>query len=291
MRDWFVKRFEFVSLAKRYCKNWLYLVTAYLIGNEPEHMVLRRDNLKIAPYEGARGVYQLLLLFKLGWFVQDCDSTYLLLGNEDGMRLKCRRNTEDVESLIGIYEKRHFECSCEDKIVVDVGMNNGDTSIYFAMRGARLVIGLEPFGDSYRLARENIELNKMQQLVIPVEAALASYEGEATLLSSFTKPTSSSLLNSGVDLDASEFGLRSHVRTTTLRQLTVELGLERIDILKLNCEGCEFDVLPNMPSEMFEVMQEVVLQVHGRPEALTEFLASHGFEVRYSDTILYAKRR
>ncbi|MEM3526638.1 MAG: hypothetical protein QXV37_04410 [Candidatus Jordarchaeaceae archaeon] len=40
--------------------------------------------------------------------------------------------------------------------MIDVGTSNGDSSIFFAMMGAKKVVGIEPFPESFDLAQKNI---------------------------------------------------------------------------------------------------------------------------------------
>jgi FkbM family methyltransferase len=61
-----------------------------------------------------------------------------------------------------------------DKIVIDVGAGIGDSSIYFASRGAKRVIAIEPNRHSYELAKKNIEVNGFHDSVELIWAALAA---------------------------------------------------------------------------------------------------------------------
>lgn len=60
-------------------------------------------------------------------------------------------------------EDYRFLLPVQNKIVVDVGANIADSSIYFTHNGAKQVIALEPFARNYELAKQNIILNKMKR--------------------------------------------------------------------------------------------------------------------------------
>ena len=47
------------------------------------------------------------------------------------------------------------------RVVVDVGAYVGDSSIYFALRGAKKVYAIEPDRDAYSELLVNIELNNV----------------------------------------------------------------------------------------------------------------------------------
>jgi FkbM family methyltransferase len=67
--------------------------------------------------------------------------------------------------------------SVKDRVVVDVGAFVGDSAIYFALRGARKVIAIEPRTGAYKEMLENIRLNKLEDVIVPINAGLASRHG------------------------------------------------------------------------------------------------------------------
>ena len=56
----------------------------------------------------------------------------------------------------------------EGRVVVDVGAFVGDSAIYFALKGARKVIVIEPHPGAYAEMLENIKLNNLEGVIIPV---------------------------------------------------------------------------------------------------------------------------
>jgi len=59
-----------------------------------------------------------------------------------------------------------------DHVVIDVGAFIGDSAIYFALKGAKKVIALEPHPGAYAEMLENIRLNNLEDRIIPVNAGL-----------------------------------------------------------------------------------------------------------------------
>ena len=47
----------------------------------------------------------------------------------------------------------------KNRVVIDIGADIADSSIYFAMIGAKKVIALEPFPKNFEVAQKNITLN------------------------------------------------------------------------------------------------------------------------------------
>src|SRR5438132_253853 len=62
----------------------------------------------------------------------------------------------------------------KEKIVIDVGSNIGDTPIYFALQGAKKIIGLEPFPRNYELANKNIITNNLSDKITMILAGCSA---------------------------------------------------------------------------------------------------------------------
>ena len=63
-------------------------------------------------------------------------------------------------------------------MVIDVGAFVGDTAMYFILRGARRVIAVEPHPGAYAEMLDNVKLNNLKGVVVPVNAGLASKPGK-----------------------------------------------------------------------------------------------------------------
>ena len=76
-------------------------------------------------------------------------------------------------------------------------------------------------------------------------------------------------------------------RLRRLDQVIGELGLERIDLLKIDVQRAEMDVLLGLDDAALAKVRQIVLEVHdkrdgataGRADALSDLLRRHGFEV------------
>jgi len=99
---------------------------------------------------------------------------------KDGVRF--RRIDLIVLSIFGLYgEPEYSFINVGNRDVVDVGAYVGDTAIYFALRGAKRVITIEPHPKAFKEMIENIKLNNLEDIVIPVNAGLASRPREIWL--------------------------------------------------------------------------------------------------------------
>jgi len=98
-----------------------------------------------------------------------------------------------------------------------------------------------------------------------------------------------------------EFAQSVPVETITLDDFALENGIQRIDFLKMDCEGAEYDIFFNASKSVLGMIQKISMEYHDldlsrNHEALQIFLRTHGFNVyiKSSETskvgMLYACR-
>src|SRR5208337_3994018 len=67
--------------------------------------------------------------------------------------------------------------------------------------------------------------------------------------------------------------------------LMKELAIERINLLKLDCEGAEWDILP-AAEEVLPKIQQICMEFHSMqgwtPEKLAVWLSEPGYKVRHT---------
>ena len=176
-------------------------------------------------------------------------------------------------------------------VVLDVGANVGCVTLPMAgaVGEAGTVIAFEPSPVYPRLLR-NLDLNPaIRGRVIPERLALGQVNevaewrenlrnrGNGTLLPSQETKQLQDVLGEGVK-----------VKTVTLDSYVAERGLSRIDMLKVDVEGMEYEVLTGgretlrrwHPSIVFETIMAVE-DIRGRPviEETTKFLVAFGYKL------------
>ena len=159
-------------------------------------------------------LYQLLTLLDRGWQIKEISAEYVTL--QKNVCLKCRLlKGLDLGHINEIYEKKAYGIEPRE-YVVDAGASNGDSAIYFAVNGASKVLALEPDPESYALAEENVKVNKLEEKVILLQAALSSTEGEANFLIPVSLPNASSLKPTEHLSKAIDFGHAKQMQVKTV---------------------------------------------------------------------------
>ena len=117
-----------------------------------------------------------------------------------------------------------------------------ESAVYFAINGAKKVIALEPDEENYKLALMNIKENKLENKIVLLSKALAPKEGVISFYKYLYSSNASSIdPNNMVKLD--DKLIVQQVEATTLNEIINMVKGERVGLLKLDCEGCEYGVL------------------------------------------------
>jgi FkbM family methyltransferase len=169
-----------------------------------------------------------------------------------------------------------------DATVVDVGANIGVFSVWAVRElGAARVIAVEPGPAAVGALRGNIGRNRLDRVeLIPV--ALGRDPRTATLFS--RGPSSMNTLFQR-DLYGSDFEEEAQVEVITLDDLFERFGIDRCDLLKLDCEGAEYESPAGAGDETLGRVSRIVGEYHeglaqGGPESLRRQLEVHGFVVK-----------
>jgi FkbM family methyltransferase len=182
--------------------------------------------------------------------------------------------------------------------VVDIGGGLGDYSLFAALQQPTCqVYTFEPTPDSFRLLQENIAMCGSRNVrAEPVaiwskagEIAIDTSPGEAV---QFISRETNGLTAPG----------QVRVASITLAQALERCGIERCDLLKMDCEGAEYPILFATPPETLQKVQRIVMEYHDNAGPYTHadlerFLSQLGYRVRsYPNAVhaylgyLYAER-
>jgi FkbM family methyltransferase len=281
-----VSKFGALKRIRRHFRNWPTVLLLYYLGRSPRAVRLRNGTVLQFGADGRidPGILVQLVprLLEAGWTIQPVDRTHALISNSrTGTKLMCRflPHWSDVMPLLEVYEDKVYGEEFQGKVVLDVGMANGDSSIFFAQHGAKLVIGLEPIPESYELAKGNIERNGLDATVIPLHAALHSGLGKIVIKVASAAPNRSSVAPEN-DKTVINFDTNLEVETVGVLDLVKRFGIDRIDYVKMDCEGCEYNVLRSLPKELLGKIGTLEFEFHDGPQDLPDLLRSSGFQVQ-----------
>jgi FkbM family methyltransferase len=208
------------------------------------------------------------------WRVQFADGRVLCFVAARRMRLYGRGLDMRLLRVASRYGAESAFSIDPGQVVVDVGANIGEFSLYAAGRGAA-VYAVEP--DRLNLAALERNVAEVPAVrVVPVACAEAA--GEAVLYA-YPEGADSSLI------EPARYSGKYRVRTERLDELVERWGLDRIDLLKCDAEGAEPEVLRGAAGILGRVARVSVDVSPERQGASTaaecrQILDAAGFRVR-----------
>lgn len=164
--------------------------------------------------------------------------------------------------------------------IVDVGAAMGDFTVHAARLCPRgMVYAFEPLPESFARLEEHVRLNGVSN-VRAFPEAIAAEEGTLELYT--VTGLSGQHRTAGDGAAAAAAPIR--VRATTLADAFDRHAIARCDLLKLDCEGAEFEILLGLPPEVLSRVARIVLEYHDHVtahthEELARRLDERGFEV------------
>lgn len=264
-------------MMRRVYKNPWSLALKYLKHEEIHELELKNDVKITADKLLFVNIYSLAKLLNLGWSIKDSERNYLTLCKDVCIKVRLNEGN-DVGHIIEIFGEKAYGDSFRDYTVIDVGASNGDSSIFFALRGAKRVFGLKPFPQSYSLALENVKMNNMEDKVVILDYALSDRVGKEKLIVFEDMPNAATISEDGTYVRA-KIEKRIQVKTINLEKLVSNFNIEIIDLLKMDCEGCEYKVFRSLEPRVLNKIKDIYMEYHKGYEELKKDLENNGFEV------------
>lgn len=182
------------------------------------------------------------------------------------LRLKTLNNGDIFRAFVnGDYE----ELPVENATVVDIGGSIGDSALLFAGRGASKVYAYELFPRSFELARFNVSNNGLDDVI--------------TFYNNGVGRKSTLKLDPDYINHNSSTSNHSHEKGVTVQVKTISEILEDLQIsqpmLKIDCEGCEYDALLNEDRETLRKFSHIIMEYHYGYLNIRKKLEAAGFKV------------
>ncbi len=175
-------------------------------------------------------------------------------------------------------------------VIVDIGANAGFFSIFSAFRfpGAR-IFSYEPVPSNFRQLNRNAEMNPGARICCFSEAVYG-HSGHVQI--SFD-PDDSFTTAASVLEEAETQGRTIQVPCVTIPEIFNTNNLAKCDLMKIDCEGAEYEILYNCPEQYLKQISQLAIEVHGGPgakensEALEAYFSSMNFSTHSSGNMLW----
>lgn len=148
-------------------------------------------------------------------------------------------NGEFIQNRIFL-EQNYFEVSHlsqlrkyvkKNAVILDIGANLGNHTVFFAKEcGAKKIYAFEPTRETFLILEENIRINNLDRIVAAMNIALGAKDTKADVIVN-AKNAGGNHVEENID---------GNVIMSTLDGLSLS---DRIDFVKIDVEGFEFEVL------------------------------------------------
>ena len=148
----------------------------------------------------------------------------------------------------------------EEHHIIDIGANVGVTALVLSQVPRARLTCYEPDPGNCRFLRENLALNGIDNVAI-VQSAVSSVNGSVEFEAD-EESTGGRVLEKGPTAK----GARIKVQAVTLEKAVEQCGSPAVGLLKIDCEGGEYNIVEQMTQELADRIQNIALEVHDLDE-------------------------
>ena len=164
--------------------------------------------------------------------------------------------------------------------IVDIGANRGYFSLFAAQNAPNAhIYAIEPFGETFGVLNKNRALNHLESRIETFNFAILDTDGYSPFY------MGEDLLDHSLRPDILEKQQSTLVETRSLSHFMDTQNIEKIDMLKMNCEGSEYAILMNLPSVYLQRIEHIRLEYHTYEPDLTIDILAHYLENQGFDCV------
>jgi FkbM family methyltransferase len=185
----------------------------------------------------------------------------------------CGNNILTVYAVGSSYEK-HFDkyFTLEEGVFIDVGSHIGKYSIRLGntLKDNGMVVALEPDKHSFKNLQTNVLLNKLDNVICLNKGAFSSKKE----LSFYVTSSPGEMYNS--IYKQHEGSTIEKIEVDTIDNIAAELKLTRLDLIKIDTEGAEFDVIGGALKSIETYLPRIIIEVWS-DESLSKIIETLSF--------------
>ena len=161
--------------------------------------------------------------------------------------------------LNSIFFNKIYGTPKDEQVIIDIGANKGLFSVFFAneLKGKEhKIFAFEPHPNTFQLLERNIKNNQLDKNILTFQKCVS---GASTDTQSFFVARESfdySLYN---EYQTNE---KVVVENITLQEIIDQNSLTVIDLLKMNCEGAEYEILFKTEKSYLKKIRAIRMEYH-----------------------------
>ncbi|MHB9143656.1 MAG: FkbM family methyltransferase [Paludibacter sp.] len=215
---------------------------------------------------------------------------YLFFKSRNGI-IKLRNGIEIIDregtgygTTAVVFIRKHYGDIENQNIIVDIGANIGVFTLFAAeqIKSRGHIYSFEPIPSNFEILQNNINHNNYNEKVTIFNMAVSDRKG-TTKMYIVSSPLHSTIVN---EIDSKD-NQSIVVPTVSIADIIEDNKIEHIDLLKINCEGSEYDIIYSLDNEILSKISEIRMEYHNVDEnknnldGIIGFLGNYGFRETY----------
>ena len=206
---------------------------------------------------------------------------FVIFKTKTGLRIKIRVRSTDLMALTNVwmineYDVEDFEINTNDT-VIDIGAHIGLFSLLVSqLCKTGKILSFEPVSENFDLLVSNLKLNHIEN-ISPFNMAVSKNSGRLDLFLNNDQSAHNIFSKSSESIS---------VESTSLQKIFDENKISSCKLLKLDCEGAEYQIIDSLPSEYLDKIQNIVMEYHladTKPELVKSLILkikNAGFKIK-----------
>jgi len=167
----------------------------------------------------------------------------------------------------------------DGSLVIDIGAHIGAFSIFAASQAKNVkILSLEPVVENFELLKTNIQINNFNKCIKPIKMAVAGATGKKKIF--LDEKDSGKHIFYPKIIPESRF---REVGCLSLSEIFDSYKINQCDVLKMDCEGAEYEILYNTSPQYFQKIRCLSIEYHDNGidniNELKIFLENNGFNI------------
>lgn len=185
----------------------------------------------------------------------------------------------DTDILMEIFVRHEYSINLlPHSIVIDLGMNVGIASLYFASHDeVDKVYGFEPFPDTYQMALDNFNLNsyEIQEKIIPHNMAVTDKEEYKDVAVVTDMPGWRNIRSQDENFPKVRIQCKS---AAAVVEEIIKNNPNKKYVLKCDTEGSEYLIFNSLAqADLLSKFDSIVMEYHGDSESIIKMLEANGY--------------
>ena len=165
-----------------------------------------------------------------------------------------------ISTIIDLIDKYYHQRSINKillklnlKIVLDVGAHKGEflSSLLPAKKSIK-IYAFEPMLENYDILKSNIQLNNFSNIKAE-NCATSNSSSKIIIYQNNDESGHSKFIETNNPIE---------VNSKSLNEIFDDKKIEKCNLLKLDCEGSEYEIIDNLEDKNFEKIEKMIIEYH-----------------------------